>query len=163
MTSEQSEKPLTPMQALYDLLTRKGYVRNKRDFAAMLRINEGNIYAYLSDPEPRPDKEKDVTAGRNTTRISASPEILHGWCWGITQTTAMNVTVELQPDGNLAIDASGFDAQSKRFKAVRYITVYVDYDFKPPSHWAEEWAPDAEPAEVSSTDSPVAPEAPPAS
>jgi len=137
--SPREGQRLTPMQALYDLLTRKGYVRNKRDFAEALRINEGNIYAYLANPEPRPDKEKDVVAGRNTMRINARPEILHGWCWGITQTTDMSVTVKLLADGNLAIDATGSDAQGDVFKDVRYTTIYMDYDFKPPSHWVEAW------------------------
>ncbi len=49
---------MTPMQALYDLMCTMGYVRTKHDFARALRINEGNIYAYLGDPDPRPDSRR---------------------------------------------------------------------------------------------------------
>jgi len=136
--SEQPQK-LTPMQALYDLMIRHGYVRTKADFASALRINGGNIYAYLGNPEPREGKPEDLAMGRNTTRISASPEILHGWCWAITNTTEMTVAIGLGSDGNILIEASGKDAQGRKIPRVTYVTTYGEFDFRPPSHWGDEW------------------------
>ena len=129
---------LTPMQALYHLLARTGYVSSKRNFAARLRIFHGNVYAYLADPEPRPGNAKDAAADKNTMRLPITATRLHGWCWSVEQFTDLRVHLELLPSGNLRMEAHGKDAQGQPIEPHVYDTTYV-CDFTPPKHWEEEW------------------------
>lgn len=125
----------TPMQALYHLLTQTGYVKSKLEFARLLKINEGNIYAYLADPAPRDDNELDDQQGKNRSRISPRAETLHGWCWALREVTGLAIDVILRYDGKLVIEARGTDARKRVIQAVRYDTVYLEYDFPEPIAW----------------------------
>lgn len=130
---------LSPVQAIYDVLCRTGYVKNKRDLARLLRINEGNVYAYLYDPNPRDGNVEDAEAGRNRARIVATPDLLHGWAFAVAAATALRIDVLLLADGGLELQISGRNAQGEIVETFRYRTLHHHYDFTAPTRWEDEW------------------------
>lgn len=130
---------LSPVRAFYDVLVRTGYVKNKRDLARLLRLNEGNVYAYLYDPDPRDDNPEDVDAGRNRARIVATSDLLHGWAFAVAASTALRIDVLLLADGDLELLISGNNAQGEPVETFRYHTLHGHYDFSAPRRWEPEW------------------------
>ncbi len=79
--SELNEN-LTPMRVLFNILVRYGYVDSHSKFAELLRLNKGNVAAYLA--------ERDAS-----TRIVPRIDTLQCWAWGISQTTDLKIQILL--------------------------------------------------------------------
>jgi hypothetical protein len=112
-----TEQPLTPAQAMYDVLANTGYVHQKVDFARIVRINDRNIYSYLGDPD------SDSSRGF----IVASLEKLHGWANAIVRETGIRIEMRLFPEGNLVLIAEGQSKNGHPFGPILYTTVYDRY------------------------------------
>jgi hypothetical protein len=73
---------LTPMRVLFNILVRYGYVDSHAKFAELLRINKGNVAAYLA--------ERDAS-----TRIVPRIDTLQCWAWGVSGETQLNIQILL--------------------------------------------------------------------
>jgi hypothetical protein len=130
---------LSPIQAFYDILCQTGYVRNKKDLARFLRLNEGNVYAYLYDPAPRLGNEADAVQGRNQARIVARPELIQRWAFAVQSVTRLRIDVLLLSDGGLDLLVCGHNAQGEIVSPSRFKTLHGVFDFSPPCRWEHEW------------------------
>jgi hypothetical protein len=129
------EPRFTPAQAIYDVLSITGYVKSKRSFARLLNVNEGNVYAYLTDPRPREGDVEDAMRGQNRARISARTDTLHGWCWVISENTGLALEIRLEPNRQFVLIVQGVDSEGRSIRPMRYRTIYHDYDFSEPVGW----------------------------
>ena len=132
---------LTPMQAIYDAVVCHGYARNKHDFAKLLRMSEGNVYAYLDSPQPRGGHVEDrkTEPPQNANRIGARMETVHAWAWAIGKVTKLKITVIALPDGRVEIEIGGRDSEGEAIAQARYETSYDQWDFRATARWKEEW------------------------
>lgn len=119
----QTAQPLTPAQAMYDILASFGFVHQKVGFARIVSINDRNIYSYLGNPES--DKIRGF--------IPASIEKLHGWAHAILRETGVQIEIHLLPDGDLVLLATGNSKNGAPFGPMRYRTTYgrSTWGFKP--------------------------------
>jgi hypothetical protein len=118
----RTTKPLTPAQALYDVLASTGFVHQKVEFARIVDVNARNIYSYLGDPES--EKPRGF--------IPASIEKLHGWAHAIARYTAaqgapVRVEIRLSPEGPLVLIAEGTSSNGSAFGPLLYHTTYDKY------------------------------------
>jgi hypothetical protein len=140
--NELTSIPLTPGLALLEILRRTGYVKSKAEFARLLRMNEGNVYHHLAEPEQH-------------YRIAIPLGALHALCWTIDRVTGLRIEIRLTPDSELELRVFGTDVHGNDIDPpIRARTLYATpfvgakanepyvCDFQPTRPWRREWEED---------------------
>jgi len=140
--AELSSIPLTPGLAIFEILRRTGYAKSKADLARLLRMNEGNVYHHLAEPEKH-------------YRLAIPLGVLHALCWAIDRVTGLRIEILLTPDSECELrvfgtDAHGNDIDPPIRARTTYATPFVGAkanepyvcDFQPTRPWRKEWEED---------------------
>jgi hypothetical protein len=152
--TELSSIPLTPGLALLEILRRTGYAKNKAEFARLLRMNEGNVYHHLAEPDKH-------------YRIAIPLGVLHALCWALDKTTGLRIEILLLPDSELELRAFGTDVHGNDIDPpIRARTTYgtpfvgskanepYTCDFQPTRPWRKDWEEDWDLEPIAEEESP---------
>jgi len=114
---------LTPMRVLFNILVRYGYVDSPSAFAELLRLNKGNVAAYLAD------READ-------NRIVPRIDTLHVWSWGVSATTDLKLQL-LLVGKDLFWYCTGFTSDGHAVPARDKWPTSHSMDFSPLKAWRD--------------------------
>ena len=111
-----------PIGVLYTLLMHYGYADSPSAFAKLLRINKGNVAAYLA-PRDSP------------TRIIPRIDTLHAWAWGVSQTTELKIQI-LLVGSDLFWHCTGLTSSGTAINGDKWATSHSS-DFQPLKAWRD--------------------------
>ena len=116
----------TALRVLYDLLVTAGYCDTQVQFAELLRIKPNNVASYLAAPSAR-------------YRVSPRLDTLLCWAWALSRETALEVSLRVEPCGEVLWHVTGWDARGQPFPPQQLQTSFREHEARPLVSWRADW------------------------